>query len=111
MADEMMQEIVTKARHELQTAQEVADNTPRPANACPAHDSQFALTKALTGGVDTLLMISQQGMRNSMYSADSGKLGMIFSTLQKPWPWIAISIASFSPNFPSIVEAIKAVTQ
>lgn len=111
MADEMILEVVTKARHELQTAQEKADSTDRPANACPAHDSQFALTKALCGGLDTILMMAQQGIKSGTANAPEGKLGMIFALLLKPWPWIFASVASFSPNFPAIVEAFKGVVK
>jgi len=111
MADEMIQEIVTKARHELQLAQEKADNTERPANACPAHDSQFALTKAISGALDTMLMMAQQGVKQGVSSAPEGKLGVIFALLLKPWPWAFASIAVFSPNFLAILETLKGVAK
>lgn len=97
---ETVMEIIDKARHELQKAQDTADRTPRPPNACSAHDAQFALTKALTGAMDTLLMIAASNIKG----APDGKMGVILATLNRPWPWAFASIAVFSPNIVSILS-------
>jgi len=56
------------ARTALQTAQIEADKTPRPVDACPAHDSQFAVTKASSFALDALLMAKEDEIRESMAS-------------------------------------------
>ena len=106
---ETVLEVIGKARHELQKAQDVADNTPRPPNACGAHDSQFALTKALTGGVDTLLMIAGENRREREQGIPSaGKKACTFlEYLTRPWPCVFFSFAVFSPNLPLILETAK----
>lgn len=101
---ETVMEIINKARHELQKAQDAADNTPRPANACAAHDSQYALTKALTGAMDVLLMIAQQNIKDDGRDAPEGKIGVLIALLARPWPWAFASIAVFSPNIVSILS-------
>jgi hypothetical protein len=95
---ETIVKIINKARHELQKAQDAADNTPRPPNACAAHDSQFALTRALTGAMDTLLMIAEQDIDGVSSDAPEGRMGVFLALLNRPWPWAFASIAVFSPN-------------
>lgn len=101
---ETVMEIIDKARHELQKAQDTADRTPRPPNACSAHDAQFALTKALTGAMDTLLMIAASNIKGAVSNAPDGKMGVLVATLNRPWPWAFASIAVFSPNIVSILS-------
>lgn len=60
---EQLINLIGKAREQLAKAQDKAQNTERPANACPAHDSMFSLTQAITGGLDTLLMLRQEDIR------------------------------------------------
>jgi hypothetical protein len=108
--DEMIHDIITRARVALQDAQEKADDTPRPVNACPAHDSQFALTKAISGALDTILLMAQQNIAQPQ-EAPQGKLAVWAVIACKPWPWIAFSIAAFSPNFPMIMSAIQGVSK
>lgn len=67
---EVLVDIVEKARANLQKAQDSADTTKRPENACIAHDCQFALTKALTHGIDTLLMLKLEEMRDAEEEPD-----------------------------------------
>lgn len=107
---ETVMEIINKARHELQKAQDSADKTPRPPNACAAHDSQFALTKALTGAMDTLLMIAQQNIKGAGSNAPDGKLAALLAILGRPWPWAFAAVAVFSPNIVSILSFFKGVT-
>lgn len=97
-------EIIDKARHELQKAQDTADRTPRPPNACSAHDAQFALTKALTGAMDTLLMIAASNIKGGGSGAAVGKVGVLLALLARPWPWAFASIAVFSPNIVAILS-------
>lgn len=101
---ETVMEIIEKARHELQKAQDTADRTPRPPNACSAHDAQFALTKALTGAMDTLLMIAASNLKGNGSSWPDGRLGAMLALLNRPWPWAFASIAVFSPNIVSILS-------
>ena len=68
---EALIEIVETAREDLKKAQDAADGTKRPDNACPAHDVQFALTKALTHGIDTLLMLKLEEMRDERAQAEN----------------------------------------
>jgi hypothetical protein len=107
--DEAVMQVIERARHELQRAQDVADNTPRPNNVCTAHDSQFALTKAISYALDTMLMLAQQLMRGTVSEATSGVVGSIFNLLNRPWPWIFASIAVFSPNIVSIITTLQGV--
>lgn len=101
---ETVMEVIHKARQELQKAQDAADRTPRPPNACTAHDAQFALTKALTGAMDTLLMIAASNIKGAVSNAPDGKMAAILATLNRPWPWAFASIAVFSPNIVSILS-------
>jgi hypothetical protein len=109
--DQMIHDIITRARIALQKAQVDADDTPRPVDACPAHDSQFSLTKAISGALDTLLLMAQQNISGSPSDAPQGKLATLAAIASKPWPWIAFAVAAFSPNFPMILNAIKGITQ
>jgi hypothetical protein len=102
--DQMIHDIITRARIALQKAQVDADDTPRPVDACPAHDSQFALTKAISGALDTLLLMAQQNINDAPSEVPDGKLGAILATLNRPWPWAFASIAVFSPNIVSILS-------
>jgi len=95
--------IISKARNELQKAQDAADKTPRPHNACGAHDGQYALTKALTGAMDTLLMIAQQKIKGGCADAPEGRIGVLLELLNRPWPWMFAAVAVFSPNIVSIL--------
>lgn len=110
MSDEMMFKVVEKALEDLQEAQREADRTPRPANACPAHDSQFALTKAISGALGTLLMMAQQALKDGVPNAtDSTLTGKTFALLLRPWPWIFASVAVFSPNIIGIINTLKEI--
>ena len=107
--EEMIFKVVEKALEDLEAAQRAADNTPRPVNACPAHDSQFALTKAISGALGTLLMMAQQALKDGVPNAIEGKFGAIVSILMKPWPWVFASFAVFSPNVVGIINALKEI--
>lgn len=98
--EEMIFKVVEKALEDLESAQRAADNTPRPVNACPAHDSQFALTKAISGALGTLLMMAQQALKDGV---PQGWMGILYTK----WPWIFGCFAVFSPNFNSIADLIK----
>ena len=102
--EEMILDVITRAREALHGAQSDADKTPRPANACPAHDSQFALTKAQTQAMDTLLLMAQQNMKGGVLG---GKVCTFLEYITRPWPCVFLSFAVFSPNFPLIVETAK----
>jgi len=62
---EVLMEVVEKTRKEMRDAQDAATKTPRPVDACPSHDALFALTKAQTNALDTLLMLKQEEMREN----------------------------------------------
>jgi len=102
--EEMILDVITRARVALQEAQEKADDTPRPQNACPAHDSQFALTKAQSQAMDTLLLMAQQAMKGGN---KFGKTCSILEYLTRPWPCVFLAFAVFSPNFPMICDTVK----
>lgn len=102
--EDMILDVITRAREALQEAQETADKTPRPVNACPAHDSQFALTKAQSQAMDTLLLMAQQAMKGG---GKFGKACGVLEYLTRPWPCAFLSVAVFSPNFPMILESAK----
>lgn len=103
----MILEVVHKSREAIQHAQEQAEITPRPANACPAHDVQFALTKALTGGMDTVLMLLTDVIKNGSGQIPKDLIDKAYILLLRPWPWVAISIVSFTQNFSAIIESVK----
>jgi hypothetical protein len=106
--EEALLQVIERSRHELQKAQDAADANPRPANVCTAHDSQFALTKAGTNAMDTMLMIAQQIIRGGFSEhAPVGLIGSAFALLNRPWPWIFASIAVFSPNIVSILTTVQ----
>jgi hypothetical protein len=63
---EALIQIVVGSRKALEDAKDVAHRTQRPVNACPAHDAQFSLAMALSGGVDTLLMLQEQHLIGSI---------------------------------------------
>jgi len=109
--DEMIHDIITRARIALQDAQDKADDTPRPENVCHAHDSLFALTKAITGALDTILLMAQQNITSPQPEAPQGKLSVWAVIACKPWPWIWASVAVFSPNFPAIMSALQGLTK
>lgn len=113
-------EVVEKAREDLTRAQTIADNTKRPENACAAHDCQFALAKALSHGIDTLLMLKLEEMRSgvppstnvspSHVSAGWGTfvagLSATASALRPvAWP---LAIVCFSPNAVELVRLVIA---
>jgi len=114
-------EVVKTAREELTDAQKVADNTKRPDNACAAHDCQFALSKALTHGIDTLLMLKLEEMRsgggqsaNDSPFRVSGGLQSIVATVSavasglRPIAW-PLAVICFSPNAVEIFRIVITV--
>ena len=106
---ETIHEMITKARGELKKAQDTADFTPRPANACTAHDSQFALTRANSGALDTLLIMAQQDVGQVDQTPTGGIVASVFRLLDRPWPWAFGSIAVFSPNLCDIITTVQGV--
>jgi len=60
---EQLIKIIGQAMEELTRAQDKAQNTPRPANACPAHDSLNSLIQTITKGIYTLLMLRQEDIK------------------------------------------------
>lgn len=115
-------EVVERAREALSKAQDAADNTKRPDNACQAHDCQFALSKALTNGIDTLLMLKLEEMHGGacLQSANVSPfktLGCVpaavatvsaIASALKPVAW-PIAFICFSPNAVDLVQLIIAV--
>ena len=65
----MLIEVVSKARESLAVAKRNVDATPKPQNACSAHDGHFAMNQANAGALDTLLMIKQEELKDETKSA------------------------------------------
>jgi hypothetical protein len=114
-------EVVKTAREELTNAQKVADNTKRPDNVCQAHDCQFALTKALTHGIDTLLMLKLEEMRVetgssanvSPFRVSGGSASFVATIVAvssglRPVAW-PLAVICFSPNAVEIFRIVVEV--
>jgi hypothetical protein len=102
-------EMVDKACDTLEQAQKTAAKTDRPANACPAHDAQFALGQALATGVSALLSLKRDEMRDAIENPESRAapespeppFGEFSKTLVliralTPWRW-PLAFAACSP--------------
>ena len=63
--DEMLIGFVERAREGLAVAKRNVDNTPKPANACAAHDGFFALNQASAGALDALLRIQEETLKDT----------------------------------------------
>ena len=111
-------EVVKTAREELTDAQKAADNTKRPDNACAAHDCQFALSKALTHGIDTLLMLKLEEMRGetgssanvSPFRVYGGAASFVATVVAvasglRPIAW-PLAVICFSPNAVEIFRLV-----
>lgn len=61
--DEMLIGFVERAREGLATAKKNVEATPKPANACAAHDGFFALNQASANALDALLRIQEETLR------------------------------------------------
>ena len=114
-------EVVKTAREELTDAQKAADNTRRPDNACAAHDCQFALSKALTHGIDTLLMLKLEEMRGdngssanvSPFRVYGGAASFVATVVAvasglRPIAW-PLAVICFSPNAVEIFRIVITV--
>lgn len=112
---ELLLNIIDKAREALDAAQNTAAGTPRPANACPAHDAQFALSQALCSGLSTLLMIKREEMKDSLDAGEDalsaapqdGAVGKCLAVIRSltPWRW-PLAIAVFSPFAGDVVSKV-----
>lgn len=103
--------LVVRAREALKKAQTDADNTPRPQDACPAHDSQFALTKSLSGALDTLLLVKEEELRDSPRQQSDAKqdpwyVRVLIIVAKNPWSYAALIAFAFSPHATEIVKMI-----
>ena len=111
-------EVVKTAREELTDAQKAADSTKRPDNACAAHDCQFALSKALTHGIDTLLMLKLEEMRGDngssanvspfrVYGGAASFVATIVAVASglRPIAW-PLAVICFSPNAVEIFRIV-----
>jgi len=100
--------LVVRARDALKKAQTDADNTPRPQDACPAHDSQFALTKALSGALDTLLLVKEEELRDSPRQQDARQdpwyVRVLLIVAKNPLSYVALIAFAFSPHATEIVK-------
>lgn len=114
-------EVVERAREDLTRAQSIADNTKRPDNACAAHDCQFALSKALTHGIDTLLMLKLEEMRGdngssanvSPFRVSGGAASFVATIVAvasglRPVAW-PLAFICFSPNAVEIFRIVITV--
>lgn len=61
--DEMLIGFVERAREGLAAAKKNVEATPKPANACAAHDGFFALNQASANALDALLRIQEETLR------------------------------------------------
>jgi len=55
--NEALIDIINKSRTALKTATDSAASTQKPVEACQSHQGMFALSVALSNGLDTLLML------------------------------------------------------
>lgn len=112
----LLLKMIDKTCDALEAAQKTAAETPRPANACPAHDAQFALGQALCAGVSTLLEIKREEM-NDAINRDipteaepfgGGAKVLIFIRALTPWRW-PLAVAVFSPFAGDVVSRVIGV--
>lgn len=63
--DETLLGLVEAARGKLAAAKQHVEDTPKPSNACAAHDGFFALNQAIAGAVDIQLRIQEETLKEA----------------------------------------------
>lgn len=116
---EQLLKMIDETCEALKDARREAKATIRPANACPAHDAQFALGQSLCSGVSALLEIKRDEMREAIIHAaatpppgaepfGSGAKALIFLRALTPWRW-PFAVAVFSPFAGDVVSRVIGV--
>jgi len=106
--------LASEAKDGLHTLLDAADTSAR---ATTDADRMTAMTSAVVA----LAMIEvrktfrlpaeiraevQAHMATDCPLAGAGKHGKLIGLLYKPWPWLFLAVAVFSPNFPALLSAI-----
>ena len=100
-SDETLVDLIGKSRMALQDAKRDAEQTPRPKNACSAHDVQFALAMAQATASDTILAVLVQLLREKEMSVKQKWAKMCI------WPaTVLASIALFAPQGPAMLQIV-----
>ncbi len=95
------------AAHAAQTIDEMVPALAEAISALSIHEVRQAVRTpdTIQAAIDTHVKRLHNGTTNGRTPETRKEIALFL--LSKPWPWLAMCVAVFSPHIPAIIDAVK----